>query len=181
MIVGKPTILAALALAAACTPKDDAIKADVAQPVATTAAVATEAPPPPPAPPGSKLVVVPAEADSDAISTIRTARLKAKADGRVLVVFVSATWCAPCKKMKSEIDAGRLDARLGKTTLLAFDADRDDDRLKAAGYTFKFVPFVALPGPDGRPSDSQQATGEGSNAWKELLGKLEAWQGAGPQ
>jgi len=175
--------LAVLLALAACTPKDDSIKADVAQPVVTTAqtAAGSTEPPPVPAPPGSKLQVVPAEADSDAISTIRTARLKAKADGRVLVVFVSATWCSPCKKMKAEIDAGRLDARLGKTTLLAFDADRDDDRLKSAGYTFKFVPFVALPGADGRPADSQQATGEGSNAWKELLGKLDAWQAAGPK
>jgi thiol-disulfide isomerase/thioredoxin len=162
----------------ACTPKsDDAIKADVAQPIVTTAAASASAPSSPP----PKLVLLPAEADGDAVSTIRTARLRAKADGRVLVVFVSATWCPPCKKMKSEIEAGNLDARLGKTTLLAFDADRDDARLKAAGYTFKFVPFVALPGPDGAPQDSQQATGEGKDAWKELLAKLDAWQAAGPK
>ena len=99
----------------------------------------------------------------------------------MLVVFVGAVWCPPCKKMKSEIAAGNLDARLGKTTLLEFDADRDEARLKAAGYSFKFVPFVALPGPDGAPADSQQATGEGNNAWKELLGKLDAWQAAGPK
>lgn len=167
---------------AACTPKaasDDAIQADVvAQPVvavstaqASSSNVAER----------SKLVVQPAEADRDAISAIRSARLQAKAEGRVLVVFVSATWCPPCKKMKSEIDAGHLDARLGKTTLLAFDADRDEARLKAAGYAFKYVPFVALPGADGQPADSQQATGEGKEAWKELLAKLDAWQAAGPR
>jgi thiol-disulfide isomerase/thioredoxin len=164
---------------AACTPKtatDDPVKADVAQPLVTASPAAASATPERP-----KLVVVPAEADRDAVSTIRTARLQAKAEGRVLVVFVSATWCPPCKKMKSEIEAGNLDARLGKTTLLAFDADRDDARLKAAGYTFKFVPFVALPGPDGAPADSQQATGEGKEAWKELLAKLDAWQAAGPK
>lgn len=129
-----------------------------------------------PAKSGGKIKLVPAEQDSDALSLIRTERLKAKADGRVLVVYVSATWCEPCKKMKEEIDAGRLDDRLGKTTLLAFDADKDIDRLGAAGYTFKFVPYVALPGADGRPAETQEATGKGSSAWKELLGKLDAWQ-----
>jgi thiol-disulfide isomerase/thioredoxin len=173
----KPALL--LLALAACTPKtatDDPVRADVAPPLLTASAAAaagtTERP---------KLVVVPAEADRDAVSTIRTARLQAKAEGRVLVVFVSATWCPPCKKMKSEIEAGNLDARLGKTTLLAFDVDRDDARLKAAGYTFRFVPFVALPGPDGAPADSQEAAGEGKEAWKELLAKLDAWQAAGPK
>ncbi|MFO0739001.1 MAG: thioredoxin family protein [Labilithrix sp.] len=179
----KAPALGLLLVLAACTPKsNDEIKADVASPavpssVVTTAAGSATSPPAD----RPRIVVQPAEADSDAISAIRTARLQAKAQGRVLVVFVSAVWCPPCKKMKSEIDAGNLDARLGKTTLLAFDADRDEARLKAAGYTFKFIPFVALPGPDGAPADSQQATGEGKDAWRELLGKLDAWQAAGPR
>ena len=61
-------------------------------------------------------------------------------------------------------------------TLLAFDADRDTERLAAAGYTFSFIPFVALPGADGHPTDTQEARGKGSNAWTELVGKLEAWE-----
>lgn len=125
---------------------------------------------------GGKVRVIAAAQDSDALSLIRTERLRAKADGRVLVVYVSATWCEPCKKLKEEIEAGRLDERLGKTNLLAFDADKDLDRLGSAGYTFKFVPYVALPGPDGRPAEAQEATGKGASAWKELLGKLDAWQ-----
>lgn len=123
-----------------------------------------------------KLRVTAAEQDVDALSSIRTERLRAKAEGRVLVVYVSATWCEPCKRLKEEIAKGSLDGRLGRTTLLAFDADRDIDRLSAAGYRFQFVPYVALPGPDGRPADVQQASGKGGGAWRELLGKLEAWQ-----
>jgi thiol-disulfide isomerase/thioredoxin len=120
--------------------------------------------------------VLPASQDTDALTAIRTERLKAKADGRVLVVYVAATWCEPCKRFKDELASGRLDERLAKVTLLAFDADKDLDRLGAAGYSFKYGPFVALPGADGRPSDSQEATGKGSSAWRELLGKLDAWQ-----
>lgn len=124
--------------------------------------------------------VVTAPADGDALSTIRTKRLEAKADGRVLVVYVSATWCEPCRKLKEEIQAGRLDEKLGKTTLLAFDADKDGDRLASAGYKFGFIPFVALPGADGHPLESQEARGKGGSAWRELLGKLEEWQKRGP-
>jgi hypothetical protein len=115
-------------------------------------------------------------ADSDALSAIRAARLAARADGRVLVVYVGATWCEPCKRFKAELASGRLDERLAKVTLLVFDADRDVDRLGAGDYHFRYVPFVALPGVDGRPTDTAQATGKGVDAWRELLAKLDAWQ-----
>ena len=60
--------------------------------------------------------------------------------------------------------------------LLAFDADRDADRLSGGGYAFKFIPYVALPGADGHVSDSQEAKGHGKDAWRELLTKLDDWQ-----
>lgn len=117
-----------------------------------------------------------APADADAIATIRTERLKAKNEGRVLVVYVGAGWCEPCRAMKREIESGKLDQRLSKITLLAFDADRDADRLSGGGYAFKFIPYVALPGADGHVAESQQATGHGKDAWRELLAKLDDWQ-----
>ena len=126
--------------------------------------------------PATRVRLVEATSDTDALSLVRTERLRAKADGRVLVVYVGAVWCPPCRRFKAELASGRLDGRLARVTLLAFDADRDVDRLGAAGYKFSFVPFVALPGPDGRPSDSVQATGKGEGAWQELLAKLDAWQ-----
>jgi thiol-disulfide isomerase/thioredoxin len=123
---------------------------------------------------GIRLALAPA--DADALSTIRTERLRAKNDGRVLVVYVSASWCEPCKRMKEEIHAGRLDAKLPRITLLSFDADRDQDRLASAGYTFSYIPYVALPGPDGHPLEQAEAKGKGAGAWKELVGTLESWQ-----
>lgn len=134
-----------------------------------------------PASASAKVVVVEAAQDMDAISQIRTERLKAKADGRVLVVYVGATWCDPCKKFKQELHSGNLDAKLSKITLLAFDADKDQDRLATVGYSFRFIPFVALPGADGQPTDSQEARGKGAAAWRELLGKLETWQANAPR
>jgi thiol-disulfide isomerase/thioredoxin len=130
--------------------------------------------------PASRLKVVTAAADTDALTLIRTARLTAKAENRVLVVYVGATWCPPCKRMKAELASGRLDDRFSRLTLLVFDADADGERLRAGGYAFQYVPYVALPGPDGRPLESGQATGKTADAWRELLGKLDAWQTAKP-
>jgi thiol-disulfide isomerase/thioredoxin len=124
--------------------------------------------------------VVVASQDTDALSLVRTERLKAKGEGRVLVVYAGATWCEPCKRFKEEVHTGHLDDKLPRVTILAFDADRDTDRLAAAGYRFSFIPFVALPGADGHPTDTQEARGKGGNAWRELIAKLETWEKKGP-
>jgi len=178
-----------VALFAACNPSpkigQDAPLAPVST-VATTGttsatSTASQLPPEPaPAPRETAVRVVVASPDTDALSLVRTERLKAKAEGRVLVVYAGATWCEPCKRFKEEIHAGHLDDKLPKMTLLAFDADRDTDRLAAAGYRFSFIPFVALPGADGHPTDTQEARGKGSNSWRELIAKLETWQKKGP-
>jgi thiol-disulfide isomerase/thioredoxin len=124
--------------------------------------------------------VVVAAPDSDALSVVRTERLRAKAEGRVLVVYAGAGWCEPCKRFKSAIQTGALDDKLSKTTLLVFDADRDTERLASAGYKFEYIPYVGLPGADGHPTDSAEARAKGSESWRELLTKLEAWQSKGP-
>ncbi len=123
---------------------------------------------------GVHIVVAPQ--DADALSVVRTERLRAKAEGRVLVVYAGAGWCEPCKRFKNAIQTGSLDEKLAKTTLLVFDADRDIDRLAAAGYKFQFIPYVAVPGADGHPTDSIEARAKGSESWRELIAKLETWQ-----
>jgi thiol-disulfide isomerase/thioredoxin len=122
--------------------------------------------------------VVVAAQDADALSVVRTERLRAKAEGRVLVVYAGAGWCEPCKRFKNAVQTGSLDAKLARTTLLVFDADRDTERLVAAGYVFQFIPYVAVPGADGRPTDSAEARAKGSESWRELIATLEAWQAA---
>ena len=178
-----------LVLSAACTPTPKENRDTPTTPtsaVASTSTSITDAAPaavpdtPDATPRTTGVRVVTASQDTDALSLVRTERLKAKAEGRVLVVYAGASWCEPCKRFKDQIHTGRLDEKLPHVTLLAFDADRDTDRLAAAGYHFSFIPFVALPGADGRPTDTQEARGKGSNAWTELVAKLQAWdQGNG--
>jgi thiol-disulfide isomerase/thioredoxin len=182
--------LAVLTVLAACNPspkinQDAPTTPTSAVAASTTAATTASAPPSATAAPDAAMRetgvrVVLASQDTDALTLVRTERLKAKAEGRVLVVYAGATWCEPCKRFKEEVHTGRLDGQLPRVTLLAFDADRDTDRLGAAGYKFSFIPFVALPGADGHPTDTQEARGKGSNAWRELIAKLEAWEKKGP-
>lgn len=129
---------------------------------------------------GAGVRVVVAGQDSDALSVVRTERLRAKAEGRVLVVYAGAGWCEPCKRFKHAVEAGTLDDKLARTTLLVFDADRDTERLASAGYKFQFIPYVGLPGADGHPTDSAEARAKGSESWRDLIAKLETWQAKGP-
>lgn len=172
----------ALTMACGACSRSSAITQDApttpsaAKPVAAASASASE--PKPTTDAGVRIVT--AGQDSDALSVVRTERLRAKAAGRVLVVYAGAGWCEPCKRFKHAVEAGALDDKLAKTTLLVFDADRDTERLASAGYTFQFIPYVALPGPDGHPTDAAEARAKGSESWRDLLAKLETWQSKGP-
>lgn len=174
----------ALTMACGACSRSSAITQDApttpsaAKPVAAASASASEPKPTPTTDAGVRIVT--AGQDSDALSVVRTERLRAKAAGRVLVVYAGAGWCEPCKRFKHAVEAGALDDKLAKTTLLVFDADRDTERLASAGYTFQFIPYVALPGPDGHPTDAAEARAKGSESWRDLLAKLETWQSKGP-
>jgi hypothetical protein len=50
-----------------------------------------------------------------------------------------------------------LDDRFGDLRIVAFDADRDDPALDAAGYRSPMLPLFALPNADGRASGKQFA------------------------
>ena len=177
----------ALTLACGACSRSSAITQDApatpsgAKPVATATATATASAATEPKPATEMGVrIVTAGQDSDALSVVRTERLRAKAEGRVLVVYAGAAWCEPCKRFKRAVETGALDDKLAKTTLLVFDADRDTERLASAGYKFSFIPYVGLPGADGHPTDSAEARAKGSESWRELIAKLETWQSKGP-
>ncbi len=96
-----------------------------------------------------KLKIVRAPSDAEVTSFVRTERLRAKADGRVLVVYAGATWCDPCKHFHALAYGGKLDAKLSRMELLEFDVDADTERLSGAGYKYRFIPYFALAGADG--------------------------------
>ncbi len=141
---------------------------------------ATSAPQPPGSPGGPRFVAAPATGSlPDAVTQAMSA---ASAEGRLVVVYVGATWCEPCQRFHQAVEHGDLAnvAPLAKTTLLEFDLDRDRDRLVAGGYQSKYIPLFALPGLDGRGTGKQVEggiKGDGAVAYMvprlaSLLGKL---------
>jgi hypothetical protein len=125
-----------------------------------------------------KLRVIKPPPDAELASFLRTERLRAKAESRVLVVYAGAKWCDPCKHFHALIDAGRLDAALARTTLVELDVDQDTERLSAAGYKYRFIPYFAVAGADGHPEKEMQVTGK--DVGDDTITQLIAWQDAAP-
>jgi thiol-disulfide isomerase/thioredoxin len=125
-----------------------------------------------------KLRVIKPPADAEIASFLRTERLRAKADGRVLVVYAGAKWCDPCKHFHALLDAGKLDAKLARMTLVELDVDQDTDRLAAAGYKYRYVPYFALVRADGQPDKQIQETGK--DVSEDTIEDLALWQDEAP-
>ena len=93
-----------------------------------------------------------------------------------VLVYVGATWCEPCQRFHEAVQRGELNGALNGLRFLEFDQDRDAGALKVAGYSYQYIPVLALPDPDGR-NHGRMITGsiKGPNAVKEnLVPRLQA-------
>jgi thiol-disulfide isomerase/thioredoxin len=95
----------------------------------------------------------------DVPGIVQTEVARAQSEGRRLVVYEGATWCEPCQHFHTAVAKGQLDSAFPRLTLLEFDADRDRDRLNAAGYGSQYIPLFALPGKDGRAAGPKASGG----------------------
>ena len=69
--------------------------------------------------------------------------------------------------------SGELDAAFPRLTLLEFDADLDQARLEAAGYTSQMIPLFMRPAADGQASGRQiQSSIKGPSAVAEITPRL---------
>ncbi len=139
-------VLALAPLAAACDAKPAAATSEAAPP-------ATQAAPTAPALPTGPLVEAPA--GGDVATMVRNTMAIAAQQKRKVIVYVGATWCKPCQRFHKALESGRLDAALADVAFLAFDYDRDHDRLRGDGYASQSLPLFAVPAPDGAPSGRQ--------------------------
>ncbi len=67
-----------------------------------------------------------------------------------VLVYVGASWCEPCQRFHEAVQKGELNGPLNGLRFLEFDQDRDAGALKVAGYSYQYIPVLALPDPDGR-------------------------------
>lgn len=99
----------------------------------------------------------------------------AAAPGRDVVVYVGATWCEPCGYFHRAVVDGQLDAGFPRLTILEFDADLDEARLRDAGYTSQMIPLFVRPGADGRATERRmEGSIKGDGAVAELTPRLRA-------
>lgn len=77
---------------------------------------------------------------------------EADASGQRVVVYVGATWCQPCQRFHQALESGQLDESLAGMKFVEFDADRDREELRAAGYAFQYIPLFAVPDQSGHAS-----------------------------
>jgi len=134
-------LAAVVALVSACKMRDEPSSGDT-----------PSSPPAAAAPRAAGISWIEAPGDGDVPSIVKREAANARAAGRSLLVYVGATWCEPCQRFHHAISSGALDQDLAGTSFLEFDADRDRDRLRAAGYASKFIPLFVVPAPDGRSS-----------------------------
>lgn len=130
-----------------------------------------------PAPATRAIDRVRAPDDAELASWLRAERLRAKADGRALVVFVSAGWCPPCKRVKAALGGGTDGYAGAPVRLVELDADADAARLGAAGYASAIVPALARVEAHGGPGARWEAPDDKTEAgivaaWREALTRV---------
>ena len=123
-----------------------------------------------PKPPPQQLDWVDAPAAGAIAGLVQGELARAKGDRRTLLVYVGAGWCEPCERFHRAAKEGKLDSTFAGLRLLAFDLDRDRERLVAAGYVSEMIPLLAVPGADGRGSGLQM---EGSIKGDGAVGEME--------
>jgi thiol-disulfide isomerase/thioredoxin len=112
-------------------------------------------------------------AQGDVAPIVRGEYERARESGRQLVIYMGATWCEPCERFHRAVENGELDATFPTLTLLEFDADRDSDRLRSAGYAAQYIPMFALPKADGTASGRRVEGGiKGDGAVRVVSEKL---------
>lgn len=129
-------------------------------------------PTPEPRPVPVEIVAAPATGDVQEI--VRGEHVRARADGRPLLVYVGAAWCEPCQRFHQAAKDGQVDALFPGLRLVEFDLDRDRERLIQAGYASKMIPLFAVPREDGTASGKQiEGSIKGPGAVAQITPRLE--------
>ena len=98
---------------------------------------------------------------------------RAREEGDIPLVYVSAPWCEPCQVFQKAAHEGLLDREFPNLLLLKFDIDSDSERLNQAGYQGAMIPLFVVPQADGTASARKFAGSvKGRAAIQDLVPKL---------
>lgn len=119
--------------------------------------------------------------DGPADAVVRAAIAEADKAGQLVMVYVGATWCEPCKRFKQALASGELDQPLAGVRFVEFDDDHDEERLTAAGYDGEMLPRFVVPTREGRGTARRiEGSIKGAGAAAELTPRLRALLGREP-
>jgi hypothetical protein len=94
---------------------------------------------------------------------------------RRTLVYVGASWCEPCTRLKEAIAAHQVDDVLADVDLVEFDLDVDRERLEAAGYGSRMIPLLAVPDANGRGTSARmEGSIKGAGAVAEMKPRIAA-------
>lgn len=88
---------------------------------------------------------------------------RARAAGRVPVVYLTAVWCPPSVMLEKSLGAPQMQRALGQVAAATFDVDTWGEELDRAGFSRGVVPVFFVIDEAGRPT-GQKITGA---AWGE--------------
>ena len=103
--------------------------------------------------PGPDWIVV--DHVSNVAQAVQKEAKQADSDGKVLVVYVGAVWCKPCKEFDEAAKRDDFGAELNHVRLMKFDWDRHQSPLNRANYGSQYLPLFVMPGGDGKGTDKR--------------------------
>ncbi len=109
----------------------------------------------------------------DVAELVLAARKEARVHGRAMMVYIGAVWCEPCQHFHQAAERGELDEKFPTLSLLVFDADHDNERLRVAGYAPGYIPYFGVPGDDGHGTSNATEGGiKGDGAVAHIIPRL---------
>ncbi len=113
---------------------------------------------------------VAAPATGEVTALVASAVKEARKENKQLLVYVSAPWCEPCRRFQDAVFSHELDRELRGLRFLKFDRDRDEQRLRSAGYESQYIPLFVIPDQQGRASGRRmEGSVKGDKAVRENL------------
>jgi hypothetical protein len=108
----------------------------------------------------TKVDIIELQPSAEPLATIVSReRVRAKNEGRDLLIYVGAEWCEPCKRFHDAAKRGELDEVFPTLRLLELDYDHDKDRLTQAGCMTPKIPLFARPNAEGGCDLNRSMTG----------------------
>jgi thiol-disulfide isomerase/thioredoxin len=128
---------------------------------------------PSPVPVSRPEIATPPTGTTDGPAYLRAELLRARNEGRTLLVDVGAPWCEPCRRFHAALESGELDRDLPNVRFVELDVEKHRALVEGIGCRSKLVPLFARVTDDGMCSDQRrEGAVKGDRAVRFLLSRV---------